>query len=40
VACYPAHALESDQLVDSAKRALEAARSNGRDRVEVASPAE
>jgi two-component system cell cycle response regulator len=40
VACYPAHALESDQLIDSAKRALEAARSNGRDRVEVASPTE
>jgi two-component system cell cycle response regulator len=40
VACYPAHALESDQLVDSAKRALDAARTNGRDRVEVASPTE
>ena len=40
VACYPAHALEAEHLVDSAKRALEAARTNGRDRGEVATPVE
>jgi two-component system cell cycle response regulator len=40
VACYPAHALEAAQLVESATRALDAARANGRDRVEVAVPVE
>lgn len=38
VACYPSHALDAEQLVELGYRALDAARSNGRDRVEVALP--
>jgi diguanylate cyclase (GGDEF)-like protein len=36
VACYPSHALGAAELVHQASRALEEARSRGRDRVELA----
>jgi diguanylate cyclase (GGDEF)-like protein len=38
IACYPSHALNAPELVDQAGRALEAARSRGRDHVEIAQP--
>lgn len=38
IACYPTHALSSPELVDRAGRALETARSHGRDRLEIATP--
>ena len=37
VACYPTHALSALELMDRAERALDHARSQGRDRLEVAS---
>ncbi|MGZ4675191.1 MAG: GGDEF domain-containing protein [Acidimicrobiia bacterium] len=37
VACYPTHALSALELMDRAQRALDYARSQGRDRLEVAS---
>jgi two-component system cell cycle response regulator len=37
VACYPTHALSALELMDRAQRALDHARSQGRDRLEVAS---
>ena len=37
VACYPTHALSATELIDRAGRALESARSHGRDRLEIAS---
>jgi diguanylate cyclase (GGDEF)-like protein len=36
VACYPSHALGATELVQQASRALDEARSRGRDRVELA----
>jgi diguanylate cyclase (GGDEF)-like protein len=39
VACYPTHALGAAELVHQASRALEEARSRGRDRVELAPEA-
>ncbi len=36
VACYPTHALGAAELVHQASRALDEARSRGRDRVELA----
>lgn len=39
VACYPSHALSALELMDRAQRALDHARAQGRDRLEVA-PAE
>lgn len=36
IACYPSHALHAAELVDQAGRALESARSHGRDHVEIA----
>jgi diguanylate cyclase (GGDEF)-like protein len=36
VACYPSHALSALELMDRAQRALDHARSQGRDRLEVA----
>jgi diguanylate cyclase (GGDEF)-like protein len=38
IACYPSHALNAPELVDQAGRALESARSRGRDHVEIAQP--
>lgn len=38
IACYPSHALNAPELVDQAGRALKAARSRGRDHVEIAQP--
>ena len=37
VACYPTHALSALELMDRAQRALDHARSQGRDRLEVAT---
>ena len=37
IACYPTHALGATELIDRAGCALEAARSQGRDRLEIAS---
>lgn len=37
VACYPSHALSALELMDRAHRALDHARAQGRDRLEVAS---
>ena len=37
IACYPSHALNAPDLVDQAGRALEAARAQGRDHVEIAA---
>jgi diguanylate cyclase (GGDEF)-like protein len=37
IACYPSHALSALELMDRAQRALDHARSQGRDRLEVAS---
>jgi diguanylate cyclase (GGDEF)-like protein len=37
VACYPSHALSALELMERAHRALDHARSQGRDRLEVAS---
>ena len=37
VACYPTHALSALELMDRAQRALDHARSQGHDRLEVAS---
>jgi len=37
VACYPSHALSALELMDRAQRALDHARSQGRDRLEVAT---
>jgi diguanylate cyclase (GGDEF)-like protein len=37
VACYPSHALDPDELIDSATKALEVARSRGVDQVEIAA---
>lgn len=37
VACYPSHALESEELIECATRALDAARSRGVDQVEIAA---
>jgi diguanylate cyclase (GGDEF)-like protein len=39
VACYPSHALSASDLVQQASRALEEARTRGRDRVELAPEA-
>jgi diguanylate cyclase (GGDEF)-like protein len=39
VACYPSHALGATELVQQAARALDEARSRGRDRVELAPEA-
>jgi diguanylate cyclase (GGDEF)-like protein len=38
IACYPSHALNAPELVDQAGRALETARTRGRDHVEIAQP--
>jgi diguanylate cyclase (GGDEF)-like protein len=38
IACYPSHALNAPELVDQAGRALETARAQGRDHVEIAQP--
>lgn len=38
IACYPIHALSAPELIDRAGCALEAARSHGRDRLEIATP--
>jgi diguanylate cyclase (GGDEF)-like protein len=38
IACYPSHALNAPELVDQAGRALDSARSRGRDHVEIAQP--
>ncbi len=40
VACYPAHAFDSGQILDQAERALTAARDWRQDRIEVAVPPE
>jgi len=37
VACYPAHAFSTDELLDQASLALEAAREWKQDRIEVAT---
>jgi D-serine deaminase-like pyridoxal phosphate-dependent protein len=37
VACYPAHAFDSGQIVEQAQRALTAARDWRQDRIEVAT---
>jgi diguanylate cyclase (GGDEF)-like protein len=37
VACYPSHALETDDLIACANKALDAARSRGVDQVEIAA---
>ena len=37
VACYPAHAFSSDELIGQAKSALDAAQEWNQDRIEVAA---
>jgi diguanylate cyclase (GGDEF)-like protein len=37
IACYPSHALSAPELMERAGRALESARAQGRDRLEVAT---
>ncbi|MBK5290014.1 MAG: GGDEF domain-containing protein [Acidimicrobiia bacterium] len=37
IACYPTHALSAPELIDRAGRALDTARSQGRDRLEIAN---
>lgn len=37
VACYPSHALESEDLINCANKALEAAKARGVDQVEIAT---
>ena len=37
VACYPSHALESNELIESSRGALENAKARGVDQVEIAS---
>ncbi len=37
VACYPAHAFSTDELLDQASPALDAAREWKQDRIEVAT---
>ena len=37
VACYPTHALSATELIDRAGSALDTARAQGRDRLEIAS---
>lgn len=40
VACYPAHAFEAGELLERARRALDAAQEWRQDRIEVATPTE
>ena len=37
VACYPSHCLEPSDLIDSATKALSAAKARGVDQVEIAA---
>ncbi len=37
IACYPTHALSAPELIDRAGRALDTARAQGRDRLEIAN---